>query len=249
MYRFLKFFKYGHRPFSFLTIRPFPFRNIERHFTSLMIFCIVCIACYLSLFAPTALGSAASTVTATKPVTANILVVGDSLSASYGIDPKLGWVTLLQQKLNKEQYPYRVINLSTSGDTTSNGLEKLPDALKAYRPAVVILGLGSNDGLRGLAIPALKKNLSTMITLSKNANAKVLLIGFLIPPNYGPVYSEAFEQAFVDTAKKYQLQRVPFLLQNIALNPDLMQDDGLHPNEDAQPLILENVWPYLKKLL
>lgn len=211
----------------------------------LIFFCLI----FFSLFA-----RAASTSTLpTSPITTitstpTILVVGDSLSAAYGIDPNLGWVTLLQKKLKTDQYPYRVINISTSGDTTSNGIEKLPKALKEYRPAIVILGLGSNDGLRGLAIPALKQNLSTLITLSKNAKAKVLLLGFLIPPNYGPVYSNAFQQVFVEVANRYQLQRVPFLLQNIALNPDLMQDDGLHPNEAAQPIILDNVWPYLKKL-
>lgn len=178
-----------------------------------------------------------------------ILVVGDSLSAAYNIPQSTGWVTLLQKRLVSEQFPYRVVNISESGDTSSNGLSKLAEALKRYKPNIVIIGLGSNDGLRGLSTSALQKNLTQMIEQSEQVDAKVLLLRFLIPLNYGPLYRQKFEQVFLDLAEEYHLQKMPFLLENIALQPDLMLEDGLHPNERAQQIILETLWPYLKKLL
>lgn len=178
-----------------------------------------------------------------------ILVLGDSLSAAYGIESNKGWVALLGERLKQEKLPYKVVNVSTSGDTTRNGLEKIDNALKEYKPSIVILGLGSNDGLRGLSTAAMNKNLSSIIEQAKKSHAKVLLLGFLIPVNYGPEYREKFEKVFVTLAQKYQLARVPFLLENVALSKDLMQEDGLHPNEKAQPIILDSVWLYLSKLL
>lgn len=177
-----------------------------------------------------------------------LLVVGDSLSAGYGFDPKQGWVSLLNERIQKQGLPYRVINMSVSGNTTSNGVTSLPAALKEYKPTWVIIGLGSNDGLRGLSTVEMKKNLNQMIEVSKAANAKVLLVGFLIPVNYGPVYRKQFEAVFQEVATRYQIPQVPFLLKDVALNPDLMQDDGLHPNAKAQPKLVETVWPYLKKM-
>jgi len=177
-----------------------------------------------------------------------ILVLGDSLSAAYGIGIEQGWVALLQKKLQALRYTYNIINSSNGGDTTSNGLERLPAALKQYQPAIVILALGSNDGLRGLPIDAMKNNLMQMAELAKQSHAKVLLVGFLIPLNYGPIYRQQFEQAFKDVADRYNLPRVPFLLENVALHPELMQADGLHPNATAEPIILDTLWPYLNDI-
>lgn len=190
--------------------------------------------------------SIAESLTSTK---ATLLVLGDSLSSAHGIDPKKGWVSLLEARLEQEKLPYHVVNISTSGDTTRNGLEKLHNALKTYKPSIVILGLGSNDGLRGLSTEAMYQNLNKMIEESQKAHAKVLLLGLLIPMNYGPVYRTKFEQVFKDLTDKYQLVKVPFLLDEVALKPEFMQEDGLHPNEKAQPIILDTVWPYLRKML
>lgn len=179
----------------------------------------------------------------------NLLVVGDSLSAAYGIDPDKGWGTLLANRLKQENYPDQVINISTSGDTTNNGLEKLPTALAHYHPKIVILALSANDALRGTPMSLVQQNLSTMVKLSQTAGAKVLLVEFLIPVNDGPFYREQMSVAYQKIVEQYHLVHVPFRLQNIALNPALMQKDGLHPTAAAQPLILDNVWPHLQKLL
>lgn len=175
--------------------------------------------------------------------------MGDSLSAAYGIDPDKGWVALLDTKLKAHHLPYSIINASISGYTTSEGLTALPQALADYHPKIVIIALGSNDGLRGLSTQVMQQNLKKMIKLSLAAKARVLLVGFLIPVNYGPVYRTEFEAVFKDLANNYGLLRVPFLLQSVALNPKLMQSDGLHPNVDAQPILAETVWPYLQQLL
>jgi len=175
--------------------------------------------------------------------------VGDSLSAAQGIDPTQGWVTLLAKRLADEQFPYQVVNISMGGDTTSNGIDKLPAALQHYHPAVVILALGANDGLRGLPATLIQKNLSTLVELAERSQAKILLVGLLIPLNYGPDYRQQFEEAYQKVIRHYHLIHVPFLLKNIALNPNLMQADGLHPTATAQPIILENVWPFLMKMI
>lgn len=178
-----------------------------------------------------------------------LIVLGDSLSANYGIEPNQGWVPLLKERLKKEGYSEQVINASTSGDTTSNGLIKLPGLLKQYKPNILILELGANDGLRGLSLPQAKQNLEEMIQMAQKAQIKVLLIGMRIPLNYGPLYNENFYQIYADLAKKYSVAFLPFLLEHVARDSDLFQFDGIHPTSEAQPIILDTVWPYLKPLL
>jgi len=179
----------------------------------------------------------------------NILIVGDSLSAAYGLKQKQGWVYLLQQRLDKKYPQYQIINESISGDTTANGLIRLPQALQHSQPKIVIIELGANDGLRGLPVSFVNKNLRIMIQAIQQSKAKILLLGMRIPPNYGKRYSEAIAAIYSQLAQQYQLELVPFMLDGIAGNPTLIQADGLHPNAQAQVLILENIWPSLKKLL
>lgn len=181
--------------------------------------------------------------------TPTILIVGDSLSAGYGLAIHENWPALLQERLQASGYPYRVVNASISGDTTSGGLARLPRALERNSPAVVVIGLGGNDGLRAIPIPEIRRNLARMIQLSRENGAEVLLAGIHIPPNYGPAYTEAFHQVFHELAQEYGTGLVPFILDGVALDPALMQDDGLHPTAAAQPRIVENVWPELVTLL
>ena len=178
-----------------------------------------------------------------------ILVFGDSLSAAYGVRPEQGWVTLLTQRLQTQGYGYQVINASVSGETSSGGLERLPRALSLHAPDILILELGANDGLRGLPVNAMHDNLAQMVRLAQAAGARVLLVGIRIPPNYGPRYTDEFGRAYGEIAQKYHLPLVPFLLEKVALDAALMQEDGLHPNAAAQPIILDTVWPHLKPLL
>ncbi len=179
-----------------------------------------------------------------------ILVFGDSISAGYGL-PRVeqGWVALLQAKLKDQGYGYQVVNASVSGETTEGGLARLPRALALHHPAIVILELGGNDGLRALPVAQMRANLARMAELSAGAAAKVLLLGMRIPPNYGPEYTSQFDRVYADLARGQKLAVVPFLLNDIALSPDLMQADGIHPNQSGQPKLLENVWPALKPLL
>lgn len=181
-----------------------------------------------------------------KPV---ILVLGDSLSAAYGIPPAKGWVTLLQRRLDRAGYGYHVVNASVSGETTVGGLERLPRALARHRPAVVIIELGGNDGLRGLPVEQLRANLEFMIDASQRAGARVLLAGIRIPLNYGPRYAEKFFATYAELAKARRVALVPFFLEGVAMREDLFQDDGIHPGSEAQPLLLDNVWPALEPLL
>jgi len=178
-----------------------------------------------------------------------ILVLGDSLSAAYGIPADQGWVSLLQRRLAERGFPHRVVNASISGDTSSGGLSRLPAALDRERPAVVILELGANDGLRGQPIPAMTANLARLIELAQQAGANVLLAEMRIPPNYGPLYTQKFQAAFGDLAGRYRLPLIPFLLEGVAGDPALIQDDGLHPRAEAQPRMLDHVWPVLEPLL
>ena len=183
-----------------------------------------------------------------------ILVLGDSLSAAYGLRPEQGWVALLQKRLETQGYGYSVTNASVSGETSSGGLQRLPRALSLHKPAIVILELGANDGLRGLPVAATRRNLTQMIELANSAGAKVLLVGIRMPPNYGPRFVEQFNASYADLAKTYKLPLVPFLLEKLALNPQalnpqLLQQDGLHPTAPAQPLLLDTVWPYLTPML
>jgi len=179
-----------------------------------------------------------------------ILVFGDSISAGYGLaSPAQGWVALLRAKLEQQGYGYDVVNASVSGETTAGGLGRLPRALEVHRPAIVILELGGNDGLRALAAAQMRENLARMIDLSAAAGARVLLLGMQIPPNYGPEYTAQFAAVYASLAREKKLPFVPFLLKGIALSPDLMQSDGIHPNHSGQPLLLGNVWPELVPLL
>jgi acyl-CoA thioesterase-1 len=178
-----------------------------------------------------------------------LMVYGDSLSAAYGIEESEGWVELLAQKLDSEGYPYRVINGSVSGETTTGGLSRLPAMLDSYRPDLVILELGGNDGLRGLPLNAIRDNLVAMVELSRETGAEVLLAGIQIPPNYGPRYTEPFYQQYSEIAAQLELPLIPFLIDGIPQQPELMQNDGIHPKAEAQGMILENVWPVLAPLL
>jgi acyl-CoA thioesterase I len=190
---------------------------------------------------------AATTANADTPA---ILVFGDSISAGYGLARvEQGWVALLQARLKDQGYGYQVVNASVSGETTAGGLARLPRALALHHPALVILELGGNDGLRALPVAQTRGNLLRMIDLSTAAGAKVLLLGMRMPPNYGPEYTLQFSRAYADLARDGKLPFVAFLLNGIALSPDLMQADGLHPNQSGQPKLLDNVWPALQVLL
>ena len=178
-----------------------------------------------------------------------ILVLGDSLSAAYGLPQDRGWVSLMQQRLLAERYPQRVINASISGETTSGGLYRIDALLASHQPQVVILELGANDGLRGLSLDATQNNLDALIRRAQHSGAQVLLIGMRLPPNYGPAYTEKFQQLFETLAAKYHISHVPFLLAPIASKRAYFQADGLHPTAEAQPLLLDTVWIALKRML
>jgi acyl-CoA thioesterase-1 len=178
-----------------------------------------------------------------------ILVVGDSLSAAYGIPVEQGWVALLQQRLDSAGYPYRIVNASISGDTTANARARLDQALASHAPVVVLLELGGNDGLRGLSLAAMKNNLAGMISSARAAGAQVLLIGVQLPPNYGPRYTERFQEVYSELARERDLVLLPSLVDGIGTEQNLMQADGIHPNATAQPLIRDRVWKELEPLL
>jgi acyl-CoA thioesterase I len=177
------------------------------------------------------------------------LVFGDSLSAGFGIEQNQGWVALLQARLIQQKSNYQVVNASISGETTSGGLARFSEMLATHKPAIVILELGANDGLRGLPVSDMQSNLSQIITQAQATKAKVLLIGMKIPPNYGLKYSRDFSASYVLLAKQHKLKLVPFLLDGVTGKPSLIQDDGLHPTAAAQPVLLNNVWAQLKDLL
>jgi acyl-CoA thioesterase I len=185
-----------------------------------------------------------------KAETPVILVFGDSISAGHGlVHVEQGWVALLQTRLKDQGYGYQVINASVSGETTAGGLARLPRALMLHQPKIVILELGGNDGLRALPIAQMRANLVHMVDLATAAGAKILLLGMRMPPNYGPAFTEQFSLCYSDLARDKKLPFVPFLLNDVALSPNLMQADGFHPNELAQPKLLANVWPVLAPLL
>ncbi len=178
-----------------------------------------------------------------------ILIYGDSLSAAYGIPQQLGWAALLQQKLRLENYRYDVVNASISGETTSGGVSRIASVLKQTKPAIIILELGANDGLRGLPIKEMTNNLDSMITQSKKTGARLLLVGMRIPPNYGLKYTESFSQTYQALSHQHKVPLVPFMLDHVAATPSLIQEDGLHPNATGQPILLGNIWPHLQPLL
>jgi acyl-CoA thioesterase-1 len=175
-----------------------------------------------------------------------LLVMGDSLSAAYGIEQEQGWVSLLAERLDGDA---QVVNASISGETTSGGAQRFVDIIGQRQPDIVLLELGGNDGLRGLPPAQMRANLATIIEQSQQAGAEVLLLGIDIPPNYGQAYRDAFTGVYHSLAQEYELSLVPFLLEDIALNQQLMQSDGIHPTADAQPIILDNVWPALEPML
>jgi len=199
------------------------------------------------LFALTLLMIACVPARAETPV---ILVFGDSISAGYGLaHVEQGWVELLKTRLKAQGYVYQVVNASVSGETTAGGLARLPRALELHHPKIAVIELGGNDGLRALPIPQLRANLEQMIDQAEAAGAKVLLLGMRMPPNYGLPYTEQFRESFSTIASEKKIPVVPFLLNDIALSPNLMQDDDVHPNALGQPRLLENVWPALQPLL
>lgn len=175
-----------------------------------------------------------------------VLVLGDSLSAAHNIPIASGWVHLLETRLRQSQHPRPVVNASISGDTTSGGLARLPKLLADDKPALVVIELGANDGLRGLPIAQIRDNLAAMIRASQAAGASVVLLGIELPLNYGPQYRDGLRAMYRDLAREFNLPLVPFLLDGVALNPDLMQDDGLHPKAEGEPKVLDNVWPVLE---
>ena len=178
-----------------------------------------------------------------------ILVFGDSLAAGYGLPQGRGWVDLLQARLEREAYGYKVVNASISGETSLGGRNRLPAALAQHRPRIVVLELGANDGLRGQPIAALRENLTAMIRASARAGARSLLIGMRIPPNYGQAYTRQFESVFAEVARAQRVPLIPFLLDGFADQRELFQQDGIHPAEQAQGLILATVWSALEPLL
>jgi len=178
-----------------------------------------------------------------------LVVLGDSLSAGYGIRAEDGWVALLARRLEAEGYGYRVVNASVSGETTGGGLARLPRVLAVHRPEVVLIELGSNDGLRGLPVAEIERNLTDLVAQSRMAGARVLLVGMRMPVNYGPEYTAKFFAAFGSVAKAEHVALVPFLLERVALDETNFQSDRLHPVAAAQPTLLETVWPALQPLL
>jgi acyl-CoA thioesterase-1 len=178
-----------------------------------------------------------------------LLVVGDSISAASGLDSRQGWVSLLERRLAEAGYGYRVINASVSGDTSAGGLARLPTLLARYRPDLLIIELGGNDGLRGQAPAQLQQNLAAMIDQARTQGIRVLLLGMRLPPNYGVRYTKAFSQVYAELAEQRQVTLVPFFLDGVGGVPGMMQADGIHPTVAAQPKLLENLWPALEPLL
>lgn len=199
--------------------------------------CLLCLCCSISF----------TSWAADEKLT--LLVFGDSLSAAYGIEEEQGWVNLLQIKLRSEGFPINVVNGSVSGETTTGGLARLPAMLASHQPAILILELGGNDGLRGLPLNLMRENLRSMIDLAKENGSEVILAGIQIPPNYGPRYTVPFFETYAILAEQKSLPLVPFLIEGIVEQAELMQNDGIHPRAEAQSMILDNVWPVLEPQL
>ncbi|MFY0655328.1 MAG: arylesterase [Neptunomonas phycophila] len=178
-----------------------------------------------------------------------LLVLGDSLSAAYRLKPEEGWVALLQNRLVEQGSDIKVVNASISGETTQGGLTRLPELLNRHQPNWIVLELGANDGLRATPIPRIEQNLRALIDQSQEAGAEPIIVGIQLPPNYGPRYTRRFFGLYESLAQEYELARVPFLLEDVALKPELMQSDGLHPTAEAQPIVLEQVWPTLSSVM
>ena len=221
--------------------------RLAYRFGSSVLLALLCVCVASHAFAqPVRTSAAASATPATQRT---VLVMGDSLSAAYGLSASQGWVSLTAQKIAKEKSGWRVVNASMSGETTAGGAARIAAALKRHKPSVVVIELGANDGLRGLPLAQVRANLSKMIAAAKTANAKVLLIGMRLPPNYGPDYTQGFERAFRELAQTNRTAYLPFLLQPIALDDRAFQTDRLHPVASAQPKLRDHVWPALAPLL
>jgi acyl-CoA thioesterase-1 len=178
-----------------------------------------------------------------------LLVLGDSLSAAYGLSPRDGWVTLLEQRLQQSQPVRAVVNASISGETSAGGLARLPALIAEHKPAIVIVELGANDGLRGLPLTEIRANLAKILTAIHAADARAVLVGIELPVNYGPQYRDGLRTMYRGLAAEFNAPLVPFLLEGVALDPALMQDDGLHPKAAAEPRVLQNVWAVLSPAL
>lgn len=178
-----------------------------------------------------------------------VLIFGDSLSAGYGIDVDQSWATLLQTRLKEQGYEHRVVNASISGDTTESGAARIGQAIETFAPALIILELGGNDGLRGIPPSRMRDNLRTIIKNSTDSGAAVVLLGIRIPPNYGQRYIDEFDDVFRQLAAELEVPWVEFFMEGVALNDELMQSDGIHPNAIAQPLLLDNAWPLIDSAL
>ena len=229
-------------------------RYIDTHLLTMFVFLILLVSLPCSAeysVAATASSESGKTIAVTLQ-SANspaILVMGDSLSAGYGISKSQSWVALLTQRLASENLPHSVINASISGETTSGGLSRLKQAINQYQPHTIIIELGANDGLRGLPLRLVRQNLERMIRISQETGTQVLLLGMRLPPNYGPRYTQDFAQLFVDLSNEFKTGLVPFFLVDVAIKRDLMQSDGLHPTAAAQPRLLDTVWDKLLPLL
>jgi acyl-CoA thioesterase-1 len=178
-----------------------------------------------------------------------VLIFGDSLSAGYGIDVDQSWAALLQSRLQAQGYEHRVVNASISGETTEGGAARIESALASFSPALIILELGGNDGLRGFPPARMKSNLEKIILSSKDSGAAVVILGIRIPTNYGPRYRDAFEQVFRELAGAHEVPWIEFFMERVAMNEELMQGDGIHPNAAAQPILLDNAWPIIAQAL
>lgn len=193
--------------------------------------------------------AAATETSSETPPQFNIVVVGDSLSAAYNMEPRQAWPSLLQARLDQDGYDWRVFNSSITGDTTQGGLARLPRLLERHQPTIVILELGGNDGLRGLSPSVTRENLARMIRLSQEIGASVILTGIRIPPNYGEQFIQLFESIYPDLAQEYGTGLVPFFMDGVAMQPGMMQSDGIHPSVEAQPVLLDNLWPVLEPIV
>ena len=196
-----------------------------------------------------ALALAAMQPARADPAASALLVVGDSISAAYGLTPGAGWVDLLAARLAAQRYPYRVVNASITGDTTAGGRARLPALLAQHRPSVVVIELGGNDGLRGGNLASTRNNLAAMVAAVQRAGAKALIVGMKLPPNYGAAYVREFEALFVDVARAHKAPLVPFFFEGFGERDEMFQPDRVHPTAVAQPLLLDNVWPVLRPLL
>ena len=216
--------------------------------TRLAVFAVALLVTLLPLPTPL-IGVATAATVQPHTSTPIILVLGDSLSAGFGLEQDKGWVSLLQQQLQVKHYPHRVINASISGETTQGGASRIGQLLARYKPTIVLVELGGNDGLRGLPLDVIRTSLGNIIKTVRARAIHCVLIGMRLPPNYGPQYTQGFARLYQDLAKQYHVPLVPFLMQGFASNFQLIQGDGIHPTEAAQPLMLGNVWPILLPIL